>query len=46
MGREMVMSPLLAHIGPWLEPLMFAPAFAVVLWAMFSSRRRRGDDGD
>jgi hypothetical protein len=33
----------LAHIGPWLEPLMFAPAFAIVLWAMFSSRRRRDD---
>jgi hypothetical protein len=35
-----------AHIGPWLEPLMFAPAFAVVLWAMLSSRRNRGDADD
>jgi hypothetical protein len=27
-----------AHAGHWLEPLMFAPAFAVVLWAIVRSR--------
>jgi hypothetical protein len=38
------MAPPFAHVGHWLEPLMFAPAFAVVLWAMFNSRRRGNDD--
>ncbi len=32
------MSPPAAHLGPYLELIMFAPAFAVVLWAMFKSR--------
>jgi hypothetical protein len=40
----------LAHIGPVLEPLMFAPAFAAVAWSLVMSRRsaneRTKDDHD
>lgn len=28
-----------AHIGPLLEPLLFAPAFIAVGWALLRSRR-------
>ena len=28
-----------AHIAPLLEPLLFAPAFIAVGWALVSSRR-------
>ena len=28
-----------AHIGHWFEPLLFAPAFVAVLWALVKGAR-------
>ena len=33
--------PIPAHIGAFLEPLLFLPAFLIVFWSVAGSIRRR-----
>ena len=34
---------ILGHIAPYLEALMFLPAFLVVLWSVVMTVRRRNE---